>query len=94
MHVEVPEVHAKMQGTILLPDQNNCIAPWGLAWVNHSCFQHISEGGTYLLQKGWRYTPEPLLERLAVLDANLMLDGTSTPQFIALQCKHIMTGQD
>ena len=38
--------------------------------------------------------PEPFLERLTILDANLVLDGTSTTQFIALQCKHIMIGQD
>ena len=38
--------------------------------------------------------PELFLERLIILDANLMLDGTCTTQFIALQCKHIVIGQD
>ena len=35
-----------------------------------------------------------LLERLTVLHAHLMLDGTGSAQFIALQHKYIMVGQD
>ena len=38
--------------------------------------------------------PEPLLERLVILNVNLMLEGTGTTQFIAFQYKHIMIGQD
>ena len=44
MQVEAPEVHAETQGTVLLPDQDDRITPWGLAQMNHSCFQHISGG--------------------------------------------------
>ena len=74
-----------MQGTILLPDQDNCIAPWGLARTNHLCFQHIPEGGAYLLQEGWGCTPEPFFKRFIILDADLMLYSASATQFIALQ---------
>ena len=43
MHVEVLEVHAEMQGTVLLPDQDDHVTPWGLAQMNHSCFWNISQ---------------------------------------------------
>ena len=79
-----------MQGTVLLPDQDNHIAPWGLARMNCSCFQHIPERGVQLLQEGQGYTPEPFFKRLIILDVDFVLYSASATQFIALQREHIM----
>ena len=72
--VQLPEVNAKPQTAILLPDQDCHAGPWTVQLPDGTIIQHLLEMGLCIVIHMWGYTLVMLLERHWICQLDPVLD--------------------
>ena len=89
-HIQLPEIYAKVEATILFPDQHNCVAPGAAVRSNSPCLQHIVHMCPDLLQQWWRDVSKLLFKGLVIGHLDVVLDLAGTPQLIVIKGEYVM----
>ena len=83
-HIQLAEVYANTQTSILLPKQPDGITSWALTRVNSTHFQHLPHvGSSFLHHRRW-HPSKPLFKGFAINHFDLMLCQASTSQLSRL----------
>ena len=88
--VQLPKVYAKVEATVLFPDQDNCIAPGAAAGSNSPCLQHVIHVCPDLLQQWWWDASKPLFKGLVISLLDVVLDLTGAPQLVVIKGEYVM----
>ena len=87
--IQMAEVNAKLQASILLPYQHNCITPCTLARPNSTRLQHLPQMISNLLNQRWGNPPKSLFKGSVICNFCHVFNRVSTAQLCMVQGKHI-----
>ena len=89
-NIQLLEVYAKVQTSLLLPNQHNSVTPWALARANSTHFQHLPDMGSHFLHHRRWDSLKPLFKGFIINNFDLMLPQASTSQFSRFQQEDVM----